>query len=591
MGASFFDGISADGLEHILQGLERRRYPAGAVVIAEGETCREMYVTQSGAADVFVADRSGVEHLVGHVGPGATLGEMSLFTGKPAVGTVRAVEDLELLVLTEADLEEVGRSFPQVYRNLGAILSERLALTNRLTLREEPGRLSVLEDLGAPALLAYALACSVAWHTRASTLLLVVDEDPEEMQALSETRGEEAEGARVMVARPRGPYALERLPGTTKELCARHEHVLLLVKGRAPAGLDAFRTVRLTGADGGHSDDLGSPASYTVQAWRERTERVGPDGRGVLRVPPLQPVDTAALETGRLPISTPAGEVLGWVARDLSGLKVGVALGAGSIRGFAHWGAIRAFERVGLPIDYLAGTSVGAAAAAIHAAGYSVDEGLEIFKRLGSAVFRPTLPIRSLLSSRAVAKVFQSAFGDRLIEDLNVPLGLVAADILTQREVVFRRGPIWKAVVASGSIPGVYPAQRIGPYTLVDGGILDPVPTGVVADMGADMVLGVRLVGRAVSTDLEAVAIDETTAPATSALVAILRAVEIMQTNVAPKPTDVTTVLVTPHLKDIPSAKLRRFSAGLRYVDDGAAAVEAGLPRMAAALPWLRPSG
>ena len=73
------------------------------------------------------------------------------------------------------------------------------------------------------------------------------------------------------------------------------------------------------------------------------------------------------------------------------------------------------------------------------------------------------------------------------------PLGVVAADILLGREIVFRSGLLWRAVLASGSMPIVYPAQRIGPHVLVDGGIVNPVPASVVSAMGADVTVGVRL--------------------------------------------------------------------------------------------------
>ena len=82
---------------------------------------------------------------------------------------------------------------------------------------------------------------------------------------------------------------------------------------------------------------------------------------------------------------------------------------------------------------------------------------------------------------------------DILIEDLPTPLALVAADVITQRELVLRRGLLWQAVLASIAIPGVYPAQRIGPYVAVDGGVLNPLPVNVAAEMGAGTVIAVKL--------------------------------------------------------------------------------------------------
>src|SRR3954464_13394767 len=153
-----FDGLGDEAVADILSGLERRAYPPGALVIAEGDTTLELYVIDAGAAEVIVRDRQGAEHAVGTVATGTTVGEMALFTGRPAASSVRALGDLEVLVLPEAAFEAAATRPPQISRNLAAILSERLARTNRLTFREDPGKVVLIENRGGPALLAWALA-------------------------------------------------------------------------------------------------------------------------------------------------------------------------------------------------------------------------------------------------------------------------------------------------------------------------------------------------------------------------------------------------------------------------------------------------
>src|SRR5205807_8854955 len=123
---------------------------------------------------------------------------VSLFSGQPAAGTVRATQELVVAVLTERDLERTAAVFPQIYRNLGAILSERLARTNRLSVRHAPGRVVVLDDAAASHPVGYALACSVAWHTRRPALLAVVGE------ALPEPLAELAAGLELPLPRRDG---------------------------------------------------------------------------------------------------------------------------------------------------------------------------------------------------------------------------------------------------------------------------------------------------------------------------------------------------------------------------------------------------
>ncbi len=591
---SFFEGVPTEELEAILRRLERRRYPAHSIVIAEGDRPRDIFIAQSGSADVFVTDRRGVEHPVGQIVPGATVGEMSLFTGQPAAGTVRANEDLEVLIMTESDFERTCMSFPQVYRNLGAILSDRLARTNRLTMREEPGRLTILEDRGAPPLLGFALASSLAWHSQASTILIVLDGSPsDELRTLAERSdlrteaatgdGKPRPGAQLRLAAADGSFAPDAIGSTLAQLCERYEHVLIQTRDGFRPDLDGARLLQLSGNNGAGPAPESRPI---VRAW-ETGDGSSPDRSGIASIPPLEAADEDGLRAGLLSLSTPAGHSIGWLARDLAGLKVGIALGAGSIRGFAHLGVLRVLERERIPIDYVAGTSIGSAVGGLYALGLTIDEQTEKLMEAAKRLFRPAIPIRGLLSSRALHRYLMSVSPGVRIEDLDVPFAAVAVDLKTRREIVFRRGLLHDAVLASLSIPGVYPAVRIGPYICTDGGIMNPVPTSAAEEMGAGTVIAVRLIHRAGKADVDAEA-ERTSGRVPTAVSAIIRSIDIMQTGFTPPPSEAATVIITPEMSEIRSARLRSFTQGLSFVDDGEAAAEAALPRIAAALPWLR---
>jgi NTE family protein len=585
-GPSFFDGLPEDELAFLFSKLERRRYPDGSVVIAEGDRPNELYITQEGRAEVYVANREGVEHRVGRVGPGATLGEMSLFTGQPAAGTVRASTDLDVLVMTQADFDRFAARYPQVYRNLGAILSDRLARTSRLAVREQHGQLGVLHQTGAPPELGYALACSVAWHTRAPTLLLYLgDSLPDDLAALAAQDSDDS-GARahVRLAGSLDSLRTNTLGDRVDELFRRFEHILVQTDAQHAMPLRTARAIELAASgSGGAIEGAGS----RLAGWASTETPARPDRHGAVHVPRLEDRDVDALRSGLLPAATPAGKAVGWAARDFAGLKVGLALGAGSLRGYAHFGVLSALERAGVSFDYLAGTSVGASVAALRAFGLTPEESADVLDRCGDTLFRPTLPRKGFLSSRALRRFLQETVGEARIEDLPVPLALIAADILTQQEVVFRRGFLWLATLASISIPGVYPAQSIDGHLVVDGGVLNPVPTSATASMGADTVIAVRLSISAPAPETEAEA-RETPGRTPSALAVMLRAIEIMQGRIVSDPADATTITITPELDDLPGAKLRNFKLGRRYIESGEAAAEAALPRITAALPWLR---
>jgi NTE family protein len=460
--------------------------------------------------------------------------------------------------------------------------------------------LTVLLDRGAPPLLGYALACSVAWHCRSPTLLVVLDADPPaDVAALAEaTAGSAVDGAgpaadgpaaggraRVIAAPATGPFGPELLPGTVEDLFRTNANILVQTAGEAPS-LRTARIVTMLGA-GGHSD--GGAPGHAIRGWMNRIAQPRPGPDGVLELPSPAPADERAIAEGVLPPSTEFGRAVGWAARDVARLKVGLALGSGSTRGYAHVGVLQALERAGVPIDYVAGTSIGAAVAAMYAAGYRPGDIAATLDSFAPALFRPGLPGKGLLSSVAMRRTLRRLGSDRRIEDLAVPLALVAADIDLRREVVFRRGLVWLAVLASTAIPGVYPAQRVGPYTLVDGAVLNPVPSDVAAEMGADAVIGVRLgteSGPAV-THAEAI---EAVGTVPSVFGVVRRSVDIMESRISTLTAGASTVVITPQCEEIPGSsllRLRRFTEGRRYIAAGDAATEAALPRLATVLPWV----
>ena len=138
---------------------------------------------------------------------------------------------------------------------------------------------------------------------------------------------------------------------------------------------------------------------------------------------------------------------------------VALALGSGGVKGNAHIGVIRALQAEGIPIDCIAGTSIGAIVGAVYAAGV-LSKGEEFLKNFDWKDIRflldPLFPISGLLGGKRIEKLFGSFFDDRNIEDFPLPFAAVAADVTTGEEVVFTRGNAVKALRASMSLPGIF---------------------------------------------------------------------------------------------------------------------------------------
>ena len=176
--------------------------------------------------------------------------------------------------------------------------------------------------------------------------------------------------------------------------------------------------------------------------------------------------------------------------------KIGLALGSGSARGWAHIGVIRALTEAGIHIDCIAGTSIGALVGAVHASGNIdtlEDVVLEMDWKKIVYFFDVVLPKSGLIDGNKVADFIRSCVEESNIEDLPVPFSAVSTDLATGNEVVIQEGDIIEAVRASISVPGIFTPVRKDNMSLVDGGLVNPVPVSVVREMGADFVIAVDL--------------------------------------------------------------------------------------------------
>jgi NTE family protein len=176
--------------------------------------------------------------------------------------------------------------------------------------------------------------------------------------------------------------------------------------------------------------------------------------------------------------------------------KIGLALGGGAARGFAHVGVIQVLEEAGLHPDLVAGTSAGSLVAAIYASGKTGAQLQRVAETMEEATIADwTLPLfsRGVLRGEALARYVNGQVGFKLIEDMPVPLGIVATDLNTGRDVVFQRGDTGTAVRASSAVPAVFQPVRISGRDYVDGGLVSPVPVRAARKMGAELVIAVDI--------------------------------------------------------------------------------------------------
>ncbi len=174
--------------------------------------------------------------------------------------------------------------------------------------------------------------------------------------------------------------------------------------------------------------------------------------------------------------------------------RIGLALGGGAARGFAHIGVLQVLEENGIKPDVVVGTSAGSVVAALYAAGKSPTELGRMAMTLDESTITDwVFPGRSLLKGEALARFVRAQTGGRPIEALRPPLGVVATDLKTGQPILFRRGDVGMAVRASSAVPAVFSPVTIGGREYIDGGAVSPVPVRYARQMGADVIIAVDI--------------------------------------------------------------------------------------------------
>jgi NTE family protein len=252
--------------------------------------------------------------------------------------------------------------------------------------------------------------------------------------------------------------------------------------------------------------------------------------------------------------------------------RIGLALGGGAARGFAHVGVIQVLEEAGIRPTLVTGTSAGSLVASIYASGKSGTQLQQIAESMEEAAITDwTLPLfgRGMLRGDALARYVNTQVGGRLIEDMAIPLGIVATDLNSGQDALFQRGDTGTAVRASSAVPAVFQPVKIAGHEYVDGGLVSPVPVRAARKMGAELVI----------------AVDISSPPegnlAGGTLEILLQTFAIMGKSINTFELKDADIVVRPSLVGVSSAD---FGARKRSIEAGRQAMQQILPQLRAAI-------
>ena len=174
---------------------------------------------------------------------------------------------------------------------------------------------------------------------------------------------------------------------------------------------------------------------------------------------------------------------------------IGLALGSGGLRGLAHIGVLKVLEEAGIPVDFVAGCSIGSLIGGLYAAGLDSDTILKLAKNLKRRHWLDfVIPKMGLVAGDRTLDMLRLLTQRKRFEDLSIPFAVVATELNSGDEIVFTEGEVAQAIRASISVPGVFVPFKIGDLVLVDGAVVNPTPMDVAHKMGAELVIAVDLV-------------------------------------------------------------------------------------------------
>ena len=452
----------------------------GEVLVSEGDVSDALFVLVTGRLRITRRRPDGAEDVVGEVGPGESVGEMAFFTGEPRSATARARRDSVLVRLTNDVFEQLITRHPAILRQVTRLQIERLRKAN---VGRQPSPITTL------AVVPLGRDVPVAEFTGRLARALVGFGSVLHLSAADVDR------------RLRMPGVANAAPDTADDLRvvtwlgeqeALHRFVLYECDPALPAwcarALRQADRVLLLG------DSTGNP-----RPGEDETRLLGSGQVDSDVVLVLLHRDADRLPSGTRDWLAPRAvrshvhvrwaldDDFGRLARLMAGRAIGLALGGGGARGFAHIGVFRALRDAKVPVDVVAGTSMGSAMAAQFAMGWSPERIVAVNREIWIDIAphkEYTVPLMSLLRSTGALRCGRMQYGDTQLEDLWVPFLCVSSDLTSASMHVHESGSLLQAVTASSSLPGVVVPVLENQHLLVDGALFNNLPGDILRERG-----------------------------------------------------------------------------------------------------------
>jgi NTE family protein len=570
--SQLFAGLNDEELDVVADRMRERRFAPGEQLCEAGESSDRIWLITGGLVHWTAGTTAGGGEIELRMRKGDVIGAQDAITGTERTATVVASTKTSTLELDADALIDLARHFPQILINVIQTQRERLfrASGRSAALFSASARSTSSqrgEEIGICA--GPSLSNAINWlvaaaRTASPRPVKVLDRSLSFAGALTASDEAAADNATVLIP---GDLDPENLAVMLDEV----DRVVAL----AGTAEEAFRLGKIAAEAEGRRLEVvlvSDQARDASRAWSPASAQL------IIRECPRQ---------DGFPL---ADADLAWLARHVTRTKLGVALGAGGAKGYAHVGFLKALEDVGYTVDYVGGSSIGGFVATQLALGYDASTIDARFREAFSAENTGKLFSSPLVGSaglEALTGLLREATKGAFFSHTAIPLVIMAVDLTDRIPIAQRQGPLWEALLAALSVAGVFPTQERNGHRLIDAIALVPVPTAAVIEDGADIVVSVNLLGTESLERWPGVPDEPEAEPQKprrrGPLDTILEAMDLSQLDTSARHSALADVVVTPRFGP---AEWRDFHLADLFL---AAGHEAAVEQMAALEALSRP--
>jgi len=474
--------ISQEMMQVIEKEIQWIHLKSGECLFKQGDPGDSLFVLINGKLKAVTVSGAQAEKILGYISRSETVGEMALFTKDRRSATIYATRDSELACFSEELFEKIKTLQPQVLIPISNVIINRLKKAN-----VAPNRTPSLKSIAI-----FAITPHVDTTLFSQSLAKTLGKMHQVKYLTSATVDSELNSSGISQAEIRSVDEMKLLKWLDDQE-EKHNYLLFETDHRdTPWTRRCIRQadrILLVGRDGSSSEPTLMERSIMADSVDLPSKEIN-----LVLLHPASNIIPTATENWLRPrkikehfhLSRKDAKEMDRLVRILTNRSIGLVLGGGGSRAYAHIGVLRALKEAGIPIDRVGGTSMGAVIASHLAMGKSEPEMVAIQKQIIYQVkpFREyNLPIISVFGRKRLQRAMEEVYGDSRIEDLRLSSFFMSTNLTKAEAMIHRSGPLQKAVLASMSLPGILPPVVDQKSLLVDGCILNNLPGDVMKQL------------------------------------------------------------------------------------------------------------